>query len=147
MNPPLPVNVFDTMHELIHLFRTRMRKAMETLHPDLTFNELRILMRVGRQPGVTQRELVEHSHADKALMARTLTHLEERGWITRSASESDKRVRCLNLNTRGKKIFTQLRGLQEQVAAEMLQGCPPPLQAQLLAMLQQARNSARDHED
>jgi DNA-binding MarR family transcriptional regulator len=120
---------------------------METLHPDLTFNELRILMRVGEQPGVTQRELVEHSHADKALMTRTLTHLEERGWIKRSASENDKRVRCLNLNTRGKRIFTQLRSLQEQVAAEMLQGCPPPLQAQLLAMLQQARNSARDHED
>jgi DNA-binding MarR family transcriptional regulator len=80
-------------------------------------------------------------------MTRTLTHLEERGWIKRSASENDKRVRCLNLNTRGKRIFTQLRSLQEQVAAEMLQGCPPPLQAQLLAMLQQARNSARDHED
>ena len=142
MSPSSPVDVFDTLHELQHLFRARMRKSIEAVHPELTFNEMRILMHAGRQPGITQRDLVEHSHADKAQMARILAHLQDRGWLTRSASESDKRVRCLHLSAQGRQLFTRLRSLQEQVAAELLQDCPPPLQAQLLALLKQARSSA-----
>lgn len=142
MSSPLPVTVFDAMHELQHLFRARMRKSMEAIHPELTFNEMRILMRVGRQPGVTQRELVEHSHADKAQMARILAQLQERAWLTRSASDSDRRVRCLHLSPQGQSLFAQLRKAQEHVAAELLQGCAPPLQAQLLDLLLQVRSSA-----
>lgn len=142
MSPSSPVDVFDTLHELQHIFRARMRKSIEAVHPELTFNEMRILMHAGRQPGITQRDLVEHSHADKAQMARILAHLQDRGWLTRSASESDKRVRCLHLSAQGRQLFTRLRSLQEQVAAELLQDCPPPLQAQLLALLKQARSSA-----
>lgn len=142
MNPPLPVHVFDTLHELQHLFRARMRKSMEAVHPEMTFNEMRILMRTGRQPGITQRDLVEHSHADKAQMARILAHLQDQGWLTRSASDSDKRVRCLHLSAQGRQLFTRLRSVQEQVATELLQGCPPTMQAQLLALLQQAQSSA-----
>jgi len=142
MTAPLSVEVFDTLHELQHFFRARMRKSMEAVRPELTFNEMRVLMRAGRQPGITQRDLVEHSHADKAQMARILAHLQDRGWLTRSASESDKRVRCLHLSAQGQRLFAQLRGLQEQVATELLQDCPPPVQAQLLALLQQARGSA-----
>ncbi|MGB3423987.1 MAG: MarR family transcriptional regulator [Castellaniella sp.] len=145
MKPSLPIDVFDSLHELLHLFRARMRKAMETVHPELTFNEMRILMRTGRQPGITQRDLVEHSHADKAQMARLLAHLEERGWLTRSPSESDKRVRCLRLSAQGQQFFTQLRRLQESVAAELLRDSPPPSQAQLLALLRQACDSADAH--
>jgi len=143
MNPPLSVDVFDTLHELLHLFRARMRKAMEAVHPELTFNEMRILMRTGRQPGITQRDLVEHSRADRAHMTRMLAQLQERGWLTRSTSGNDKRVRCLQLSEQGLQLFTLLRRLQEQVAAELLQDCPQSMQAQLLALLQQAQASAR----
>ncbi|CAM5200003.1 DNA-binding MarR family transcriptional regulator OS=Castellaniella defragrans OX=75697 GN=HNR28_001037 PE=4 SV=1 [Castellaniella denitrificans] len=147
MDPSLPIEIFDSLHELLHLFRARMRKAMEAVHPELTFNEMRILMRAGRQPGLTQRDLVERSHADKAQMARLLAHLEERGWLTRSASESDKRVRCLRLSAQGQRFFAQLRKVQERVAAKLLRDCPPSSQAQLLALLRQARDSAQAQRD
>ncbi len=140
MNTPLPVAVFDAMHALQHLFRTRMRHAMEAVHPELGFNDMRVLMRVGRQPGITQRELVEHSQADKAQMARLLAQLEQRGWLTRSAAADDRRVRCLHLGAQGRELFARLRGLQEQVADGLLQGCPAPAQRRLLALLRQARD-------
>lgn len=142
MSQPLSVDVFERLHELLHLFRTRMRKAMEAVHPELSLNEMRILMRTGQQPGLTQKELVEHSHTDKAQMARILAQMEERGWLKRTASASDKRVRCLQLSARGQKLFSALRDLREQVATELLQHCPPPQQAQLRALLQQAGSSA-----
>lgn len=142
MKPPLPVAVFDTLHELQHLFRARMRSSMQAVHPELTLNEMRILMRTGHRPGITQRELVEHSHADKAQMARLLARLQQRGWLTRSRGDGDRRVRCLHLSARGRRLFAQLRRLQEQVAGELLQDCPPSAQARLLGLLQQARHGA-----
>ena len=142
MNSSSSVDVFDNLHELLHLFRAHMEKSIEAIRPELTFNEMRILMHTGRHPGITQKDLVEHSHTDKAQMARTLAHLEGKGWLTRSASESDRRVRCLQLSAQGQQLFVRLRDLQEQIATELLQDCSPPVQTQLLALLQQARSSA-----
>lgn len=147
MNAFLPLDVFDAMHELLFLYRSRLRRSMEAVHPELTFNEMRVLMRVGRQPGMTQRDLVEHSHADKAQMARLLAQLQERNWLTRNTSTEDRRVRCLHLSESGKQLFGQLRSLQEQVATELLQGCEPSLQTRLLPLLQQARDIAQENAD
>ncbi|HRO60491.1 MAG TPA: MarR family transcriptional regulator [Burkholderiaceae bacterium] len=145
MSSPTPVEVFESLHELLQLFRARMRKSLEDLHPELTFNEMRVLMRTGREPGITQKDLVEHSHTDKAQMARILAQLQDKGWLKRSASKSDRRVRCLHLSARGQTLFSQLRELQEQAAAELLRGCSPAVQAQLLDLVRQARDSAGAH--
>ena len=51
MNSSLSADVFDALHELVRLFRARMRKSMEAVHPDLTFNEIRVLVHTGRRPG------------------------------------------------------------------------------------------------
>lgn len=143
MNASPSIDVFETLHDLLHLFRARMRKSMESVHPELTFNEVRVLVHTGRQPGITQKDMVEHSHADKAQMARTLALLQEKGWLLRTASATDKRMRCLHLSAQGQELYVRLRGLREALAAELLQDCPAELQAQLLGLLQQARDSAR----
>lgn len=142
MNSSLPVEIFDSLHELLRPFRSCMRKAMEAVHPELTFNEMRILMRTGRQPGITQKELVEHSRIDKAQMARMLSRLQDQGWLKRSASANDKRVRCLHLSAQGQALFSRLRIAQEDVATHLLQDCPQTTQAQLLALVQQAARGA-----
>ncbi len=147
MNPSLPLDVFDSMHELMRMFRQRLRKALVNVHPELTFNETRVLMRTGRVPGLTQRELVEHSHADKAQMARILAQLEQRGWLTRSASENDRRVRCLRLSAEGERIFAQVRQLQERIAAELLSDCSAEAQLQLVTLLREMRNNATATEE
>lgn len=143
MTIPLSVDVFDNLHDLLRLYRIRMRKSVEAVHPELTFNEMRILMHAGRRPGITQKDLVEHSQTDKAQMARTLARLQEQGWLSRSPSENDRRVRCLRLSAQGRQLYMQLRSLQEQVATELLRHCPSSTQAQLLALLRQAHDSAQ----
>ncbi|NLC36796.1 MAG: MarR family transcriptional regulator [Alcaligenaceae bacterium] len=142
MKLSLSVEIFDSLQDLMRLFRSRMRQSLETVHPELTFNEARILLRTGLQPGVTQKDLVEHSRIDKAQMARILAHLQEKGWLQRSPSATDKRVRCLSLSAAGTQLFTQLRALQEQIATELLQGCAQETQAELHALLLQTRDSA-----
>ena len=141
MSSSLSADVFELLHDLMHLFRARLLQSIETTQPGLTFNEFRILMHTGRNPGITQKELVEHSHTDKAQMARTLTQLQDKGWLERSTSEADKRVRCLQLSAQGQQLYAQLRTLREKLAVELLQDCPQDTQAQLRAMLKQVRDS------
>ena len=139
----LSVEIFDTLQELIRVFRAQMRQRMEQIHPELTFGELRVLMHVGQHPGCTQKALVERSLADKAQMARTLTQLESRLWLTRSESTADRRVRHLRLTDEGQQLYERLAAGRSALASELLKDCPEPMQAQLLSLLHQARDAAR----
>ena len=143
MSSSLAADVFEVLHDLMHQFRARLLQSLERIQPGLTFNEFRILMHAGRHPGITQKELVEHSHTDKAQMARMLTQLQDKGWLERSASEADKRVRCLQLSAQGLQLFSQLKNQREQIAAELLRDFPVEQQTQLRELLKLALNSAR----
>ena len=143
MSSSLAADVFEVLHDLMHLFRARLLQSLERIQPGLTFNEFRILMHTGRNPGITQKELVEHSHTDKAQMARTLAQLQDKGWLERCTSEADKRVRCLQLSAQGQQLFAQLKNQREQIAAELLRDFPANQQKQLRELLKLALNSAR----
>lgn len=143
MSSSIAAEVFEVLHDLLHLFRARLLESLEAAQPGLTFNEFRILMHTGRHPGITQKELVEHSHTDKAQMARTLAQLQDKGWLERSASEADKRVRCLLLSAQGQQLFDQLRHRREQIATELLSDFPEAQQGLLHELLLQARDSAQ----
>ena len=143
MSSSIAADVFEVLHDLLHLFRARLLESLEAVQPGLTFNEFRILMHTGRHPGITQKELVEHSHTDKAQMARMLAQLQDRGWLERSASEADKRVRCLQLSAQGLQLFEQLRHQREQIANDLLRDFPAAEQKQLRALLQRAVDGAR----
>lgn len=142
MTSPSPVEIFDGLHDLLHLFRARTRGCLETLHPDLTLNEMRVLMYTGRDPGITQKEMIERSHTDKGQMARILAGLEKRGLLERVPAESDKRVRRLRLTVKGGSLYAQLRASQHQVGSELLKNLPMNVQKQMLRAFQQACRDA-----
>lgn len=143
MSSSVTTDVFELLHDLMHLFRARLLQSLQELDAELTFNEFRILMHTGRHPGITQKELVEHSHTDKAQMARTLSQLQDKGLLERSASEADKRVRCLQLSAQGLALFEQLRQQRERIAKDLLSAFPAAEQQQLRALLQYALDSAQ----
>lgn len=143
MSSSVTTDVFELLHDLMHLFRARLLQSLQELDAELTFNEFRILMHTGRHPGITQKELVEHSHTDKAQMARTLSQLQDKGLLERSASEADKRVRCLQLSAQGLALFEQLRQQRERIAENLLSAFPAAEQQQLRALLQYALDSAQ----
>lgn len=143
MSSSLSADVFELLHDLLHLFRARLLQSIDIAQPGLTFNEFRILMHTGRHPGITQKELVEHSHTDKAQMARTLAQLQDKGWLERSPSEADKRVRCLQLSAQGRQLFEQLRQQREHIAEDLLRDFPAAEQKQLRALLLRAVEGAR----
>ena len=139
MTTHAPADVFEAMHDLLHVYRTHMVRTMAAIHPDLTHNEVRALMFVGRHPGTTQRELVAHSGADKAQVARMVAVLQDKGWLESAPNAEDKRSRCLRLSAQGTALHAALRNARRDVAASLLAGCDKATQGQLLALLAQVR--------
>lgn len=137
---PTP-DVFEAMHDLLHAYRAHMVRAMATVHPELTMNEMRALMFIGRHPGATQKELVRHSGHDKAQIARLLAPLEEKGWLQRAPSAKDKRSRCLSLSAEGQALVEALRASRHRLTRELLQGCDAATQQQLMALLARMRSN------
>ena len=133
MTAKTPADVFDAMHELMHAYRHRMRAAMQT---ELTANEMRALMFVGRHPMRTQKELVQHSGADKAQIARMLGTLEEKGWLERVPHARDARSRCLLLSPAGQAVFERMGERRRAVTAQMLQGFSAQEQQLLQGLLE-----------
>lgn len=141
MTKPRSHDVFEAMHDLLHAYRARMVRAMASVHPGLTLNEVRALMFIGRHPGATQKELVSHSGADKAQVARMVGMLLDKGWLERQTNAEDKRSRCLTLSEQGQAVFQALRASRQALSASLLQGCDEATQAQLLALLAQVRSN------
>ena len=134
-------DVFEAMHDLLHAYRAHMVRAMASVHPELTMNEVRALMFIGRHPGATQKELVRHSGHDKAQIARLLSLLEEKGWLQRAPSAEDKRSRCLSLSAEGQALVEALRASRQKLTRELLQGCDAATLEQLMALLARVRSN------
>lgn len=127
-----PVDVFESMHTLVHAHRQRMRAALQ---PQLTPNELRALLFVGHHPMRTQKDLGEHSGADKAQITRMLNTLQARGWLERVPHARDARSRCLALSPAGQAVFEHIHARRRDTTAQLLQGFTPGEQAQLQSLL------------
>jgi MarR family transcriptional regulator, temperature-dependent positive regulator of motility len=140
MTTHAPADVFEAMHDLLHVYRSHMVRSMARIHPDLTHNEVRALMFVGRHPGTTQRELVAHSGADKAQVARMVALLQDKGWLESAPNAEDKRSRCLRLSPQGMALHRALRDARRKLAASLLAGCDEATQTQLLGLLAQVRS-------
>lgn len=141
MNSPPRPDVFEAMHDLMHAYRARMVRAMTAVHSELTFNEVRALNFIGRHPGATQKELVRHSGADKAQVARMLGLLQDKGWLERQPNAEDKRSRCLTLSAEGAALYQALRAARRTLSASVLAGCDEATQTQLLVLLERVRSN------
>ena len=139
MSTNRPAQIFEAMHDMVHVYRARMMEVVASIHPELTHNEVRALMFVGRHPGATQKELVQHSGADKAQIARLVALLLDKGWLQCAPHEHDKRSRCLHLSPQGQALFNAVRQARSTLAADLLQPVPAASQAQLLDLLEQLR--------
>ena len=101
--------VLDALHNLIFIYRSRMRAEMHRHDDRLNRNSVRCLLFVGHQPLCTHKELTDYLHADKALVARVLTEMEENGWIERVPHPEDRRSRRLQLSEQGKSLFSEMQ--------------------------------------
>lgn len=144
----LPVDVaeqvFETIHTLMHLYRSQQFRAMQADAPALTHMEAKVMGFFARHPAATQRDLVNKSGRDKAQIARLIAGLRERGLLDSTVDERDRRSQRLTLSAQGLDVQKQLRQHGQQLSARALHGLSREQALQLQALLDQVLTNLQD---
>jgi DNA-binding MarR family transcriptional regulator len=139
-NPGRPVDdVLETMHAIMHLYRSAQQRSLRDGPNDLAHMEVKALGFFARHPGATQSELVAHSGRDKAQVARQIRALRERGLLEAQADEADRRSSRLNLSGEGRAVHAALHSNDGRLKEAALQGFTEQEQAALLDLLARVR--------
>jgi DNA-binding MarR family transcriptional regulator len=75
---------------------------------DLSRTQWRVIAHLGKSDGLTAKEICQRSHDEKTTVSRAVASLEDRGLLTRTATEKDRRSETLSLTATGKVIFDEL---------------------------------------
>lgn len=136
--------VFETLHTLMHLFRSQQFRALRDGPAAVTHMEAKVLGFFAKHPGATPSELVAHSGRDKAQVARLLAGLKERGLLLAEADTEDRRVQRLRLSPGAAAAQAAVREQGDALAQAAMKGLSAAEREQLLALLTRVRANFDD---
>ena len=133
--------LINLLREVSTNFQLRLSemKAVEELK--LAPFQARLLSVIGRSPGISQLALAVSTERDKAQVARAIKELEHRGFVARSAHESDWRTQCLNVTKEGKRAAALLDVQRGELVAKALSECSIKEQNALCRTLEKINRS------
>jgi len=129
----------ETMHAIVHLFRSRQLRGLRSAPHELAHMEMKALGYFARHPGATQSDLVAHSGRDKAQVARLIRALREAQLLEAAADEQDRRSTRLTLSAAGQEVFAGLHRQSGALGEVALAGLSDDERAQLIALLARVR--------
>jgi len=84
-----------------------------------------MLIRLDRQPGLSQKEMAELLEVEPITVARLVDRLEARGLLERRADPADRRIWRLHLLPDAQAVLDELEGQREALLALITRGLPP----------------------
>ncbi len=109
--------------------------AEELAAYEVTSLQFAILQALVDEPGADQISVAQLVALDAATCGSVIMRLEERGWLRREASPTDKRRKLLWLTPEGEKKALDMKKPARKVQQRLLQGLSEREQAQLVALL------------
>lgn len=82
---------------------------------DLTYVQYLIMLLLWEQDGITVTQVSRKLFQEKGALSPVVKRLEQRGLLTRQASDSDERQKHLYLTTEGKQLKDKVQRIPEQV--------------------------------
>ena len=77
----------------------------------------------GHQP-LSAGELAKHLRLEKSTVSRIIAQLQRRGWVDRTAQETDRRVAMLSLTPAGRQADSELAKARQARFASLLERIP-----------------------
>jgi DNA-binding MarR family transcriptional regulator len=103
---------------------------------------LSVLGAIYETTGIKQAELGKQLNIKRANMVPVMTELEERGFIARRLSESDRRAQVVTLTPAGRKFTRKLLGLHKRLEEDLARALGARERDQLLLLLKKFRKLA-----
>lgn len=135
----LPQEVFETVHSIMHLFRSEQYRAFRDGPHPLTHMEGKLLGFFARHPGATLSDLVSHSGRDKGQLARLIKTLKDQDLLEASADQADRRSVRLRLTAEGRAIHQTLRRQSARLAKLAVKGLDASECERLAALLHRVK--------
>ena len=85
-------DVFESIHTVMHLFRSEQYRVLREGRYNLTHMEGKILGFFIRHPGATLRDLVVHLRRDKGQLARLIRSLKDQELLEGQTDAGDRRM-------------------------------------------------------
>lgn len=93
---------------------------------DISITEWRILAVLGRFPGLTASEVVGRTAMDKVAISRAVKSMMEKGLVSRSIDQADRRRRQLHLTPeKGQKVLGEIIPLARSFEDQLLKALDP----------------------
>ena len=89
-------------------------------YPGYTFNEMKILGTIVRNPGIIARDICEYNVIDRGYLSRILKKLEQNGLILRTAERRPPFEKILSVTPLGEKAYSEAELLVDQTIAERI---------------------------
>lgn len=135
MSSEIAEAVFESIHSVMHLYRSRQYRVLRDGPHDLTHMENKVLGFFAVHPGATLRDLAQRSRRDKAQLARLVRELREKGLLDGEVDSGDRRSVRLSLTPAGRTVHESLRRQGRYLNALAVQGLSDEECRTLLALL------------
>lgn len=89
---------------------------------DLTIPEWRVIVILGRFPGLAAIEVAEHTLMDKVAVSRAVSRLISNGRVHRRFADSDRRRSILKLTDLGYELLQEITPMAVEYEASLLEG-------------------------
>ena len=111
--------------------------AEECAEVGLTSVQFAALSAIGDNPGVDATRLSSLIAFDRSTLGDVLERLEAKGWVIRTPSPQDKRLKLLSLSPAGATVLADVGPKVERVQQRLLATLPPADRPLLMGLLAQ----------
>lgn len=112
--------ILKLQNRLIQPFSVHLEKRFE-----VTVNEFRVIMLVGRLGTTASHELAEITAVSPMSISRAVTALERQGRLVADVDPDNRRRKILRLSPAGEKLYREMRPTTEKVADYLFQSLGP----------------------
>jgi DNA-binding MarR family transcriptional regulator len=116
-------DVLFLLHDVARLIR--VEADMRARAHGMTRAQWVILVRVERQPGLSQKELAEVMEVEPITVARLIDRMERRGIVERRPDPKDRRVWRLHLCPTAQPLLAELHEARTALARSITSGLDP----------------------
>ncbi len=125
--------------DTINLWRNKLDELAKEY--DLSRLERRILVYIGRNPGIRQADLALIMDVEPQSLTRSLENMEQKKWLQKQDDNKDKRAKSLHLTELGTQKLSDAFKISERIRPKVLKDIPEEDKILLTRVLKQLRRN------
>jgi DNA-binding MarR family transcriptional regulator len=102
--------LYSAANAMVRAYRPLLKEL------DLTYLQYMVLLLLWEEPQLNVKELGQRLRLDSGTLTPLLKRLEQKGFVTRSSSEVDERVRIISITKQGRALKAKARDIPEKLA-------------------------------